>query len=834
MRLLFLAILQVILVHATAQSYQLDPTFNPDDLGFGRGDGGLATIDRILEEPNGDLILFRGMRHLDGLSRTEMARIHPDGSIDPDFDPAASLNSTNRSVLDIVRLSDGKLVIVGDYSSFAGQPSSGVTRLFPDGSVDPAFTANLLVPTRVRVLPDDKVLVQHTGYLSRLLEDGSIDPDFQSAGPANIENVLVLPDGRILFANSTNNDHRILTMLHPDGSVDTSFDQSGVFDLYLNDMVALPDGGFLVCGAFSHWNEIPVKALVRLNADGSLDTSFEPVNATESLTAAQTLLVEANGDLLVSCTTTSDNGTFTGLRRLSPVGTIDQDLRIPFDFLPRNLLRQANGGTIAVGYFQHVSGHYRRSIVRLLPNGDVDQDFLPSSGAQGEINHVTPLADGRILIGGTLQGYDGLSVPNLLRLNEDGSHDQTFDPGAGPTAANNNQLAVHTISAQTDGKYLVGGYFQAFNGQVASGMVRLHTDGTFDDTFRADQLTGTVTGSLVLPNGMVLASGRFGTTLNAPASRASLVRLLGDGTVDPDFNASIQQSIYGNIHRVLLLPDGDLLVAGFFNAIGGMPCANLGRLDPNGTLDATFDAEIEFQQWEEATAVAVQNDGKIILATSFGRLFRLLPNGTLDNSFTSGSGFAMTFSPVAVRDIVLLPDDRIVIGGRFSSYNGDPCGHFICLNSDGSLNATFETGTGFSNYLSFAPLETWANVNVVKDLAMDPAGRLLAVGAFTEYDGVGRNRIARFGSDLTTGIHTELPARHIHPNPSFGTFLVRTSSGPSTIEIMDTSGRIVHQQRYAMGPGSDQIDLSHQPPGAYIARIHTTKGAFTERLLIVR
>lgn len=832
MRLLCLAILHVALIDATAQSFSLDPTFNPQDVGFGKGDGGLATIDRILEEPNGDLILFRGMRHLDGLSRTEMARIHPDGSIDPDFEPAASLGNTNRSVLDIARLSDGKLVIVGDYSSFAGQPSSGVTRLFPDGSVDPDFTANLLVPTRVRVLPDDKVLVQHTGYLSRLLDDGSIDPDFQSTGPANIENVLVLQDGRILFANSTTNNQRILTMLLPDGSVDTSFDQSGVFDLYLNDMVALPDGGFLVCGAFSHWNEIPVKALVRLNADGSLDTSFEPVNATESLTTAQTLLVEANGDLLVSCTTTSDNGTFTGLRRLSPDGTIDPDLRIHFNFLPRQILRQSNGGTIAVGYFQHVNGHYRRSIVRLHPNGEVDRDLLPGTGAQGEINHVTTLADGRILIGGILQGYDGLSVPNLLRLNEDGSHDETFDPGTGPMAANSSQLAVHTISTQPDGKYLVGGFFQAFNGQPASGLVRLHDNGALDDSFRVDQLTGTVSGSLVLPNGMVLASGRFGTTPNAPASRANLVRLLADGTVDPDFNASIQQSIYGNIHRVLLLPDGDLLVAGFFNAIGGMPCANLGRLDPNGTLDAAFDADIAFQQWEEATAMAVQNDGRIIVATSFGRLFRLLPNGSLDTSFTSGSGFAMTFAPVAVRDIVLLPDDRIVIGGRFSSYNGDPCGHFICLNSDGSLNATFETGTGFFNYLGPAPFDVWANV--VKDLEMDTVGRLLAVGAFTEYDGVGRNRIARFGSDLTTGIHTELPDRHIHPNPSFGTFLVRTSSGPSTIEIMDTSGRIVHQQRYARGPTSDQIDLSHQPPGAYFARIHTTEGTFSEQLMIVR
>ncbi|MBL7938886.1 MAG: T9SS type A sorting domain-containing protein [Flavobacteriales bacterium] len=813
----------------SAQTGVMDPSFNPWDLGFGKGDGGLSTVERILEEPNGDLIVWRGLRHLDGKERTEIARIHPDGSLDPDFDPAISLAHTNRTIKSIARQSDGKLVILGDYSTFDGQASSGITRLFPDGTVDPSFNVSLSVPWEVMVLPDDKLLILDAGLLTRWMPDGAEDPTFTPAGPANIENVTVLPDGRILYAYPTGPYTRALSMRLPDGSVDASFDQSGMFDRNLHDIVVLADGRFLICGPFTHWNDTPVRGLVRLNIDGSLDMSFEASNATEEISVARIVLVEANGDLLVACQTTSANGEFTGLRRLAPDGTIDPDFHVAFDQLPDQLLRQSNGGTIAVGYFQHVQGHYRRSIVRMLPNGDVDMDFLPSTGAQGEINHVMPLADGRILIGGPLQGYDGLSVPNILRLNEDGSHDGTFDPGTGPMAANSSLLAVHTISTQPDGKYLVGGYFQAFNGQAASGMVRLHSDGTLDDTFRADQLTGTVTGSLVLPDGMVLASGRFGTTSNAPVSRYSLVRLLADGTVDPDFNASIQESVFGNIHRVLLLPDGDLLVAGFYNFMGGAACRNLGRLNADGSLDVDYGAAIAFEQWEEVTAIAVQNDGKLLLATSHGRLFRLFPDGGWDNTFDAGTGFDMPYDPVLIKDITPLPDGRLIVAGRFSSYDGSACGHIVCLNADGSVNTDFATGTGFFNYLGAWPLDIPANG--VNDLAFDHLGRLLAVGAFTEYNGNGRNRIARFSAELPTTVPSLMRDGHIHPNPSRGVFQVGVE-GAFTLVITDASGRMVLQRHGPQIPG--RVDLSNEAPGVYFARISTDAGVFSERLVIAR
>lgn len=820
------------MVSSSAQSGQMDQSFNALDMGFGKGDGGLGTIECVLEEPNGDLIVFKGLRHLDGKARTEIARIHPDGSLDPGFDPAESLANTNRSILDVARQSDGKLVIVGNYSTFGGQASSGITRLFPDGTVDPNFNVTLSGPTKVIVQNDDKLLVLHAGNLSRLMPDGEVDLSFAPAGPANIENIVVMPDGRILYSYSSGPYSRALSMRLPDGSIDASFDQSGLFNLSLHDIVVLADGRLLVCGPFTQWNDTPVKGLVRLNANGSLDTSFDPVNDTEAITVAQTVLAETNGDLLVACKTTSSNGDFTGLRRLASNGAIDMDFRITFDQLPAKLLHQSNGGTIAVGYFRHVQGSYRRSIVRLQADATVDPGFLSGTGSHGEINYVEPLSDGRILVGGTLLGYDGVMVHSLTRLNEDGSRDLSFDPGTGPQATNPNYLAINTISPQPDGKYIVGGSFETFNGQAASGAVRLHADGSMDASFRSDQLTGTVSGTLLLSGGAVILYGRFGTTPNAPAVRSSLVRSLPDGTLDAGFNASFQPGIYGAIHEVRQLPSDQLLVAGFYNFIGGQARRNLARLNADGSIDEDFEAAIAFEQWEEVTAIAVQDDGKVLLATSFGRMFRLFPDGGWDQAFDAGSGFDMPYDPVLIKDIIPLSDGRMIVAGRFASYDGTDFGHIVCLNADGSVNPDFTSGTGFFNYLGPAPLEIAANG--VNDLAVDHVGRLLAVGAFTEYNGMGRNRIARFDAALPTGVSIEARDRMIHPNPSSGVFQVSNPTGHFKIEITDASGRLVHQQRNAMGSTSYHIDLSHQPTGIYFARIHAAEGISHEQLLIIR
>ena len=196
-------------------------------------------------------------------------------------------------------------------------------------------------------------------------------------------------------------------------------------------------------------------------------------------------------------------------------------------------------------------------------------------------------------------------------------------------------------------------------------------------------------------------------------------------------------------------PDGKVVVGGNFHSMLGTPCTGIARLNTNGNLDGVFYQGIGYPY--TLNAIVAQPDGKLLLASKNFRydcdeshcdqvsdfmVTRLNANGSVDSSFipATGSG-TVIYSSDGNTSIVVQPDGKILIGGSFTSVNGTNRNHIARLNADGSLDSSFNPGTGANG--------------IVRSLALQPDGKVLVGGDFTTVNGVVRPHVARlFGNSV--------------------------------------------------------------------------------------
>jgi uncharacterized delta-60 repeat protein len=200
------------------------------------------------------------------------------------------------------------------------------------------------------------------------------------------------------------------------------------------------------------------------------------------------------------------------------------------------------------------------------------------------------LSNGKVLIGGDFESYNGTPRSGIARLNADGSLDTTFNPGTGPS----DFPAVLSVTVQSDGKVLIGGFFTSYNGTPRNYVARLNADGTLDPTFNpgtgADEPVYSVA---VQSDGKVLIGGDF-TSYNG-TSRSRIARLNGDGTLDTTFNPGTGAT--RAVYSVALQKDGKVLVGGDFSSFDGIPRAFLVRLHNDPATEALTVTSSSRVQW---------------------------------------------------------------------------------------------------------------------------------------------------------------------------------------------------------------------------------------------
>lgn len=343
----------------------------------------------------------------------------------------------------------------------------------------------------------------------------------------------------------------------------------------------------------------------------------------------------------------------------------------PFFRITVNAIAPLDNGKVMVGGdLYDVSGFPSISdIMRLNADGSVDTTFVSGTGFNGEVEDIKVQSDGKYLIGGAFTSYNGTSCNRLIRLNTDGSIDNTFLTNIG-SAANNR---VRVVEIESDGDILVGGSFSSFNGVAANGIVRLGANG-LPATALATPLSSsaTVYDILAEPDGKFLVVGNFNLGWTGAGFHSGIARLNNNGSRDTSFNADAGAHTDGNrnsirpLYSIARQPDGKYVIGGWFTAYDETTANHCARINNNGSIDATFSAPSFNNSVQD---VIVQANGKVAAGGWFtspaSRLERLTNTGASDSTFIQGTGVGGS-----VYDLASGPDGSLWVGGNFFSYNG--------------------------------------------------------------------------------------------------------------------------------------------------------------------
>jgi uncharacterized repeat protein (TIGR01451 family)/uncharacterized delta-60 repeat protein len=376
-------------------------------------------------------------------------------------------------------------------------------------------------------------------------------------------------------------------------------------------------------------------------------------------------------------------------------------------------------------------------------SGTLDTSFSPSAGVNDYVYAVALQKDGKLLFGGDFTEMNKIPRRRIGRLNADGSLDASFSSIATNAGANG---SLRSIVTQTDGRILIGGLFTAVNGVPQNRISRLNLNGSSDSIFDPGAgannpiyaLAETFIGpSDVQANRRILAAGSF-TSFDG-IQRNGIVRLLNTGAVDNSFDpGSGVNGTNGAIHCIAVQTDGKVIIGGDFTSFNNVPSPRIARLNLDGSVDTTFNPGLGPN--ESVRAIAIQSDGKIVIGGVFtnvsGGFFshvaRLNQNGSVDGTFTPGVG-----ANDSVYAIALQVDGKILLGGEFTLASGVTRNRLTRLNTDGTVDPTINFGDGADNF--------------VAALALQPDGKIILAGGFTQYDGVARPHLARIHGGSMNG-----------------------------------------------------------------------------------
>lgn len=471
------------------------------------------------------------------------------------------------------------------------------------------------------------------------------------------------------------------------------------------------------------------------------------------------------------------------------------------------------------------------------PNTQRDDSFtLDLSGAgaltfspnEFPLTRVLPLSDGKVLFFGSLHNPLHTTMSGVVRLNADGSWDDTFD---GPDFDQDYYLRIRAAVELPDGKYLVGGQFQDFsNGVNQFGIIRLNGNGSQDMGFNAGfEFNPTINAIALQPDGKILIAGSYSSVSHG----TGITRLNPDGSVDGTFNAGQAPT---NIRDIKVLPNGKILVAGRFSSWPG----GLAVLNPDGTRDESFNHSGYIHSSGSLDEIyprtAIRPDGRIVVAglqtASIVKVMQYNADLTPDATFHAANN--PQINGVYPTGVAIQNDGKIVVTGYFlNAYDGNPdVSGVMRLNADGTLDGTFDTAGGFGNS------------TLVYHCALQADGKILVVTENSSYQGEGLRlsdgwptnqvviRLNGDASGTSVGEDTAPFAFELFPNPASGVLFLRNVPTGAVVRMLDLTGRVLLEQRAT----TDRLELpvAAQAPGVYLVSVLLEGYAVTHRFVVER
>jgi len=514
-----------------------------------------------------------------------------------------------------------------------------------DGIVDPAnffFTVNLSHATNATLASPASAQVNMLDVQSYNQPPGSPDiyftPDFNSS----VYSLALQTNGQILAAGDFTavgtTPEGYIARLNADGSLDSSFlsgavgsGMDGAFGP-VNSIICQTDGRIMVGGSFTTVDDANRNNIARLLSNGDLDTSFDPGPG-------------ANGPINALAETF-----INGVRRVYVGGA----------FTTMAGVASAGIARVAADSSDNIN------------DGSVDPSFAVGNGLDGQVYAIAvyptnSIYAGKVLVGGSFQHYNGFGITNLVRLNIDGSLDTNFDNnlGIGPNGI------VRSIAIQPDGNIVVGGAFTNFDGINASYIMRLQSNGTIDTSF-AGSADGSVEDIVLQSDSRIMVVGQFSETDGFIRSHIS--RLLPTGAVDPTINFG--SGVNGDVDTLVIQPTNNaMVIGGSFSQYDSLPAANIAEIfggSETGSGEFGFNsANYYIHETGSYAVITLQRTGGTSGTNAAGTSDDLVDFYTTNlpaiNAATNGINYLATneivaFPPGAVFESVTVPvfDDGVV------------------------------------------------------------------------------------------------------------------------------------------------------------------------------
>lgn len=771
--------------------------------------------------------------------------------------------------------------------------------------------------------PDGKIVVMGSVFLgstpefARYNTNGSLDNSFGSGGKVisdlscNPSSAVLQRDGKIAICGNSSGTF-VIVRYNANGTMDNSFSNDGIAtadidpqNTDIGKVLALQQDGKIVVAGYS--SDLGYKsnfAVVRVNSNGTLDNSFSSDGITTTtfegsaaIDDAHALLIQPDGKILIAGNSGPGSNKDFALLRLNTGGTLDNtfssDAKVTTEGRSNEdnawaMCLQQNGKILVTGSIG-VTGYKDIALLRYNSDGTPDNSFgtggmiTTKVGSKDDVGTAVAVQpDGKIVVAGYSHNGANNDIA-LVRYNTDGTLDNFFslDGKVTKNIANSSDVA-YALAIQTDGKILVAGQ-TATSANYDFCLLRFNANGDPDNTFSSDGVVVTNFGSndygrsiAIQADGKILVAGNSynGTDYDFSVARyrkedGSLdVTFSGDGKLVTTFDGTSND--YGQ--SVVLQSDGKIVMGGYsYKSSESKYNFALLRLSTNGAPDNSFGYNgmviTDFAGFDDhGTALAIQQDGKIVLAGSSSNDFAVARY--ISGSAATGQSGTLEAEQAVLSGAVISSNQPGFTGTGFGDYvnaSGDFIEWTVNATNAGVFSLRFRYANGGTNN---RPLQLKINGTVINgSLAFPPTGSwsawsLSPVNA-SLISGANKIRLTTTGSNGPNIDHLafstanpvqalqrlapeknqgpDLPGMlkaYVAPNPITGgnakLILSGTKGTQIDMQLVDMFGRILKTFTFIPTANRYSFPVDNLPAGSYIINLKEGRVNSNTKMIVER
>ena len=378
-----------------------------------------------------------------------------------------------------------------------------------------------------------------------------------------------------------NNLLKVLSRISSEFNTNNGFTTTETINPLVHCVSIQADGKILIGGNFTSYNGLNYNKIIRLNTDGTEDSSFNIQSGFNGI--VKTIAIQSDGKIIVGGEFTQyQDKACSRIVRLNVDGTLDSN----FGSLPTStttpgfyesvnkiiLQKNASGVTneiLVCGNFTKYNNVSAFRLVRLTISGQLDTNFNIQlrAGFDNEVNDIALLKDGKIMVGGAFTKYDQQPITGLVRLNSNGSRDTTF----ANNSFNNTVLSLAVDYGTNDfgvtgrDKIYVGGSFTKFADTDINRIIKLNYSGNIDTSFNVENGFDGAVRQIQIQNKSLFIGGRFNKYKEKEAK--CIIKLTIDGNIDDyGFNEEIGITLRGTggVRAISVIDQTKILIAGDF------------------------------------------------------------------------------------------------------------------------------------------------------------------------------------------------------------------------------------------------------------------------------